>query len=250
MTTTPLPQLPTDTQGPSDYFQKARRWEDDVEALRQRSERRAWTVAISASLLALVSVTGLAFLAPLRRAVPYVFEVDKTTGLVQFVAAADDQTVKGYGELLDKHWVQRYVLVREAYYYPLLQSDYDTTLSLSAGDVAKQYGALYEGPDSRDRVLGAQNEERIDILSITLIPDKVSQKASVRFIRTTRSLSHTTGEVRQAFLATLAYRYEPSAFGQEKDLIRNPLGFKVTAYRVDPEITDEDRAVPLSEGRP
>lgn len=246
MNTTKLPL----TKTPLDYFQKARGWEDDIDALRLKSERRAWWVASVAVVIAGVAVTGLAVLAPLRRAVPYVFEVDKASGLVQFVAAADDRSVQGYGELLDKHWVQRYVLAREGYYYPLLQSDYDTTLSLSARDVARQYALLFEGSDSRDQVLGAHTEERIDILSITLNPDQVSHKAVVRFAKTTRNLTQSAGDVRQIFLATLSYKYEPGAFGQEKDLIRNPLGFKVTAYRVDPEIAAEEQARPTLEVLP
>jgi len=35
----------------------------------------------------------------------------------------------------------------------------------------------------------------------------------------------------------MAYEYKPSMFGREKDLIRNPMGYRVTAYRVDGELS-------------
>ncbi len=38
------------------------------------------------------------------------------------------------------------------------------------------------------------------------------------------------------FVATIAYRFESSRTGREKDLIENPLGFKVIAYRTDAEM--------------
>jgi type IV secretion system protein VirB8 len=40
----------------------------------------------------------------------------------------------------------------------------------------------------------------------------------------------------QYFVATMAYEYKPTMFGKERDLIQNPLGYRVTSYRVDSEL--------------
>ncbi|MFP1132973.1 virB8 family protein [Asticcacaulis sp. W401b] len=229
-----------------DYYQKAQDWEADRQGQLQRSERRAWRVAMLATGVAAVAVVALATLAPLRRTVPYVFEVDRATGNVAFVQAADDRTTRGYQEIVDKHWAQRYVLARESYVYKLLQTDYDTTLGLSDDRTARGYAQLFEGDNARDKRFGTNTEQTVDVHSIALAPDNIGSKAVVRFSKTTRHLDSGLVEPPQTYVATLAYEYVPSMSGREKDLINNPLGFRVTSYRVDPE-AQSVRADPVGE---
>jgi type IV secretion system protein VirB8 len=76
----------------------------------------------------------------------------------------------------------------------------------------------------------------VTILSVTLQHDGVGNKAVVRFQREQRRLDAERAEPPQYFVATMAYEYKPSLFGREKDLIENPLGFRVVSYRVDSEL--------------
>ena len=219
-----------------EFYEKGRDWEADRQARIEKSERRAWTVAGGASVIAIAAVIGIASLAPFKRVVPYVFAIDKATGNVELVSAADDRTVVGYQELLDKHWAQKYVIAREAYYFKLLQNDYDTVLALSADDVGRDFARLYDGPNARDKKYGASIEMRVKVLSVTMAQDDVGSKAVVRFEKTSKRTEAEQADAPQYFVATIAYEYKPSMFGKEKDLIQNPLGFKVTSYRVDSEI--------------
>ena len=211
-------------------------WESDRQSRIEKSERRAWTVAIAASVVAVSAVVGIVVLVPLKRVVPYVFAVDKATGDVEVVDAVDDRTIVGYQELLDKHWTQRYVLARESYFYKLLQNDYDTVLGLSADDVGREFARQYEGPNARDKKLGPGTEITAKVISVTLAPDPVGAKAVVRFSRATRRKDAEYTDPPQYYVATISYEYKPSMFGREKDLILNPLGYRVTAYRVDAEL--------------
>ena len=217
------------------FFSKGSDWEADRQASYEKSERRAWLVAGGLSVIAIAAVIGIASLAPFKRVVPYVFAIDKATGNVELVSAADDRGVVGYQELLDKHWAQKYVIARESYNYKLLQTDYDTVLSLSADDVGREYARQYDGPNARDKKYGSGIEMRIKVLSVTPAQDEVGTKVVVRFEKTSKR-TDSDGEVPQYFVATFPYEYKPSMFGKEKDLIQNPLGFRVTSYRVDPEI--------------
>lgn len=218
------------------FYDQGRDWEMDTRLRLEQSERRAWWVAGIACVLALGLGIGLACLAPLKSTIPYVFTVDRATGNVEFVSAADDRTVMGYQELLDKHWTQKYVLARESYYFRLLQTDYDQVLSMSADAVGRDYARIYDGPQARDKALGSGMEWKVKILSVTLQADAVGLKATVRFEKTAKRTEAETSEQPQYFIATLSYEYRTSMKGQEKDLIQNPLGFKVTSYRVDAEI--------------
>jgi type IV secretion system protein VirB8 len=218
------------------FYTQGRDWEADKTARIEKSERRAWLVAGVAGVIATAAVIGIASLAPFKRVVPFVFAVDKATGNVELVSAADDRTVMGYQELLDKHWASRYVTAREGYFYKLLQTDYDTVLALSSDEVGRDYAKLYDGPNARDKKYGAAIEMKVKVLSVTLSQDEVGSKAVVRFEKTSKKVEADQADAPQYFVATFAYEYKPSMFGKEKDLIANPLGFKVTSYRVDSEI--------------
>jgi type IV secretion system protein VirB8 len=212
-------------------------WEADRQSRMEKSERRAWLVAIVAVVVALIAVIGISMLAPFRQVVPYVFAMDKTTGNVEVVNAVDDRAVVGYQELLDKHWATQYVTAHESYLYRLLQVDYDDVLGLSSDDVGREYGKLFEGPNARDKKLGQKTEIDVKIVSVTLSRDSVGAKAVVRFSKSVRHTENDATDPPQYFIASMAYEYKPSMFGKEKDLIRNPMGYRVTAYRVDGELS-------------
>lgn len=218
------------------FLDEGNEWEADRIASKDKSERRAWLVAGAAIALALAAVIGIASLAPFKRVVPYVFAVDRATGNVELVSAADDRTVVGYQELLDKHWAQKYIIARESYNYRLLQTDYDTVLSLSSDEVARDYAKQYDGPNARDKKYGASIEMKVKVLSVTLARDDVGTKTVVRFEKTSKRTEAENADAPQYFVATMAYEYKPSMFGKEKELIQNPLGYKVTSWRVDSEI--------------
>jgi type IV secretion system protein VirB8 len=229
----------TQTVGAADqtaHFADALGWEADREARREQSEKRAWRVAGAATFVAIIAVIGLASLAPFRRNVPYLFAMEKATGNVEFVGAIDDRRVAGYQELLDKHWAQRYIVARESYSYKLLQSDYDTVLGMSNDNVGRDFARLYEGPYARDAKYGASIEMKVAVLSVQLSQNAVGHQAVVRFAKTTRRVDADSNEPPQYFVATLAYEYKPTMAGKEKDLLANPLGYRVTGYRVDSEL--------------
>lgn len=217
-------------------FREARNWEADTLYRIAKSERRAWYVAGGASVIAISAVIALAALAPLKHAIPYVFAVDKSSGNVEMVSAGDDTQLVGYKELIDKHWAKEYVTAREGYFYKLLQHDYNKTLALSSDEVGQLYAKQYEGSNSRDKKLGSTVEYKVDVISVTVEEDAIGKKAVVRFSSTKRNVQALNSEAPNYYVATFSFEYKPSMFGRESDLIENPLGFKVTSYRVDAEI--------------
>lgn len=234
------------------YFKQAADWEADRQFRLEKSERRAWMVAAVATAVAVIAVLSIAFLAPFKRVVPMVFAVDRATGNTELVNATDDRSVAqlGYQELLDKHWASRYVVARESYFYRLLQTDYNTVLMLSADDVGREYARLFEGTDPRDKKLGPKTEWKVTVLSVSLQRDGVGSKAVVRFEREQRKLDAESPETPTYYVATMAFEYKPSMFGKEKDLIQNPLGFRVVSYRVDAELAPVSDAVAAAAAAP
>jgi type IV secretion system protein VirB8 len=220
----------------ADFYAKGRDWEADRLLRYEKSERRAWLAAGGFGIVAVAAVIGMASMAPLKRVVPYVFALDRASGNVEIVSAVDDRTPTGYQELLDKHWAQRYVIARESYSWKLLQSDYDTVLALSSDPVGREFAKVYEGSNARDKRLGAGIEMRVRVLSVTLASDDSGAKAVVRFEKTSKRTESDVSDPPQYFVATIAFEYKPSMTGREKDLIQNPLGYRVLSYRVDAEM--------------
>jgi len=220
----------------ANFYRAGQDWEADRQQRYERSERRAWIVAGGFGVLAVAAVIGMAAMAPFKRVVPYVFEADRASGNVQLVSAADDRAPIGYQELLDKHWAQRYVVARESYSWKLLQSDYDTVLSLSSDPVGREFAKVYDGANARDKKYGSGVELRVRVLSVTLSSDDAGQRAVVRFEKTAKRTEADSADAPQYFVATIAFEYKPSMFGKEKDLIQNPLGYRVLSYRLDTEM--------------
>jgi type IV secretion system protein VirB8 len=171
---------------------------------------------------------------PLKATVPLMVYVDKTTGNTEIVSALNERQV-GYQDLNDKYWARKYVTARESYFYTLLQADYETVLALSNDDVGTVYDKGFAGENAKQVKLGTSIEEKVNVLSVVL-PAGDPGKAVVRFEKTQRRVNTQDAGPPQTYVASLAFKYEPSMLGRERDLINNPLGFKVTAYRVDAEI--------------
>ncbi|MGV1016854.1 MAG: virB8 family protein [Fluviibacter phosphoraccumulans] len=221
-------------------YEEAVSWENSRHEALEKSEARAWSMVRWTSLLAVLAMTALVILAPFYKIVPLTFEVDKLTGQAQLVDLTGPMPMTST-EAMDKHWVADYVRTRERFVWTLLQLDYDHTMNLSDERVAREYRAEYEGPNARDKRLGPGTDERVKILGVTLPPNEPG-KAVVRFERTTRR-DGTDVDV-GFYVATLSYKYEPPAlFSKERNVVDNPLGFKVTGFVVDQELKTK---VPVS----
>jgi len=231
-----------DTSGPQLDTRQLLPWEVLLDAQRDRSERRAWWCAGIASLVAVIAVIGIAALAPYRRNIPYLLMLDRNSGDILSIGAVDQRTIKGYQHLLDEHWVRRYVVARESYFYRLLQEDYDTVMEMSDDDVSRDFSRLYEGSNARDKRLGDKVEITTTVRSVQLSHNGIGDQATVHFQNVAHHLDTNLTDPPEYFIVTTAFHYLPKMFGKELDLVRNPLGFKISAYRPASELPPRDAA--------
>ncbi len=211
------------------YFDKARRFDQDRLIQVERSARIAWFAAISASVVAVVSVFAIAGLTPLKTVEPFVVRVDNSTGIVDVVSALTS-TAGTYDEAVTKFFAARYVRAREGYVWSEGEESFRTVALLSTQAEQSRFAASYRGSnlDSPQNVYGRSATARINIVSISLINANV---ASVRYMRTV-----TRGDdVRIThWVATLTFSYVNAPMSATDRLV-NPLGFVVSEYRADPE---------------
>jgi type IV secretion system protein VirB8 len=161
---------------------------------------------------------------------PLVLRVDNATGAVDVITAMR-QSETSYGETIDKYFLNLYVLDRESYDYNTIQQLYDTTALLSDADVQKEYGAMFEGDQARDKILNNHTRIIVKIRSITL--GNSGESAVVRFTTQTKHLNGVVDPAKN-YVATIGYTYVSAPISEENRRI-NPLGFQVTSYRIDHE---------------
>jgi type IV secretion system protein VirB8 len=205
-------------------------WEMSLAVAESKSRRVAWIVASCACAVAVVQGIALAMLIPLHSVVPYVTQVDRVTG-DSVILQTGTKTV-GTDEMVDKHWVQSFVIARNRYVFKLLQADYDTVQLLSDGQTWNAYAAQFDGREAIDKKLGDTVEIIPSVLSISLSANGI---ATVRLQKETRNGQSSESQI-QRYVATLRYEYAPKALAKESERVSNPFGFKVISYKMDQEL--------------
>ena len=217
---------------PKDLHDDAMDWEASKTLAREKSERRAWSVAILAGIMTVLSWLAIVIMMPLKESVPYVIRVDNATGVPDIVTAMDDKKVTG-DEVMDKYWLAQYVLARETYDWHTLQQDYDKVGLLSSPNVGKAYAELFDGKDALDKRYGESIRATVKVISV--VPSG-AETGTVRFIKTTKRVDEEGPGTSMSWVATIAFEYRNPSVIKESQRLVNPFGFQVLSYRVDPEM--------------
>lgn len=227
------PGIEVPTEEKKDYFQAAINWESSRLLAVEKSERRAWFIALCSIGVTVLAIAAIAMMMPLKESIPYVVRVDNATGVPDIVTAMADKKVTG-DEVMDKYWLAQYVRARETYDWYTLQRDYNTVGLLSSPNVGQSYALLFEGKDALDKTYGKTTRATVEIVSV--VPSG-KNTGTVRFIKTTKRVDQeaSPGTVTK-WVATVAYEYRSTALIKESARLVNPFGFQVMTYRVDPEM--------------
>ncbi|MBA4794655.1 MAG: virB8 family protein [Phenylobacterium sp.] len=214
------------------YFQEARSWNAERLKSAEASRRTAWRVAAAACGVTVACAGALAALSPLKRVEPYVVRVDRATGAVDVMTALKDERPLTYDEAVTKHFLAQYVRAREGWLAPAASADFEQVAIMSTPAEQQRWAALVDAdaPESPQNLYGAQAQVEIEIRAISFINDQV---AAVRFHRRVRRPGQMT---LSDWVATVAFGYTRAPMS-EADRLRNPLGFQVSSYRADPEVT-------------
>ena len=199
----------------------------------EKSERRAWACAKGLGLTTLALGGAVAVMSPLKQGVPYVFEVDRNTGMTELVRVANPQSIP-QSELMDKFWVAQYLRSRENYDYNTVDAEFRRVREMTMADAFTPYMRQFQGEKSLDRVLGPAKMIRVELLSVGIEGDGI---ARVRFIRRQINTANMQPESESYWTAVIGYDYIPNYTADGERLLVNPFGFKVKSYRLDQEFT-------------
>ncbi len=219
-------------------FAANRAWEIDRALMLERSERRAWWVAIAGLMLGLIGIAAVFVQGPLRRVVEIPIVVDRVTGEATVQQRLSVETIPPM-EALDKHNLATFVRAREGYSWMFLQRDFDQVARMAVPAVFADYNRQFEGDAALQTKLGAAEDWRINIVGVRLAasgrPGNRGE-AQVTYDKVVRLIDRNLPEVTTRHVASVVFQYQPKVLAKEKDRLENPFGFVVMAYRSDPEI--------------
>lgn len=215
-----------------------RAWEVDRALMLERSERRAWWVAIAGLVLGLIGIAAVFVQGPLRRVVEIPIVVDRVTGEATVQQRLSVETIPPM-EALDKHNLATFVRAREGYSWMFLQRDFDQVARMAVPAVFADYNRQFEGDAALQKKIGAAEDWRINVIGVRLAasgrPGNQGE-ATVTYDKVVRLTDRNLPEVTTRHVASVVYQYQPKVLAKERDRLENPFGFVVTAYRSDPEI--------------
>ena len=200
-----------------------------------KSNQRAWLVAIISLFVTVLLVIAIVVMLPLKRVDVVAVKVDKN-GFVEIVTNLQEEVIKT-DEAIDKHFIARYVKTREQYYYNTLNQDYERTQMLSSKLVSDNY-IKFMTADKTGRYETLKNKFEIEaeILSIVLNDSNGTKTSTIRV--QTKEKDLITSNVKENIkVITLTYDYLPMK-QNSKSRLENPLGFVINSYRIDEEIKE------------
>ncbi|KRB96398.1 type IV secretion system protein VirB8 [Hydrogenophaga sp. Root209] len=228
-----------DAESPT--FTSNREWEIDRALMLERSERRAWRVAVAGLVLGLIGIAAVFVQGPLRRVVEIPIVVDRVTGETTVQQRLSEETIPAM-EALDKHNLAAFVRARESYSWMFLQRDFDQVARMAVPSAFAEYNRQFEGDGALQKKIGAAEEWRINIVGVRLRASGRSgnlSDATVTYDKVVRQTDRNLPDVITRHVASIVYQYQPKVLVKEADRLENPFGFVVTAYRSDPEINTQ-----------
>ena len=130
------------------YLQETRSWETDKVIELTKSRRTAWWVASVAGGLAIMSVTAVVLLTPLKTTEPFVVRVDNSTGIVDVVKTLKTGETN-YDEAVNKYFVQLYVRHREGFNKETAAENYYSVGILSSANEQQKYQDFFTPKNTR-----------------------------------------------------------------------------------------------------
>jgi type IV secretion system protein VirB8 len=218
------------------YFEEAASWDLDRSRRSARSERLAWVVAGTACGVTVLLAAALMLLMPLKRVVPFLIRVDRTSGIVDVVP-----TYRGHatlGEAVTRYFLTHYISVCERFNYATAESDYEECGAFQTPQENEAWYARWNpaNPHSplNEHKDGSTVTVRIEDVSFFKRASGIQNLAQVRYLTRVREGSGAAGPDRH-WIATIEYAYgKPSS--NPKERLWNPLGFKVLSLTREPEV--------------
>lgn len=225
-----------DNKPVDEFLSQIKSFEEDRVLLAKQSAKTAWKVAAGFGFLAVLAVMAVVVMMPLKQIEPYLLKVDNATGYTNVVRPLADAKGVSYGEVLDKYWLNQFVIERNSYEWETVQNSFNTVKLMSNRKVFASYSNYITGDQSPTKIFSNKRVIRITVQGITFLP-ATSKDQGLAQVRFTRYIENNEGVSAIGYeptkwTATITFDYQ-SSIKTEDERRLNPLGFQVTSYRED-----------------
>ena len=165
---------------------------------------------------------------------PVIITLDKVTGLAEVRARLLDMDLAS-DEAVTQSLIYRYVRDRETYDAADNAARIERVYETSTGQAADSLFALWGSEHARHpaSLYGRDAQVTVAIRSISFIdPDTAS-------LRIRKDVNRGGATASRDYVVTLDFSYARGGERLIEAIWRNPLGFAVTSYRIDPETIEE-----------
>lgn len=219
------------------YYQAAKSWyAENYEAIFcSRNWFRLATIGLS--ILLALSLICLSALLPLKQYYYRILTVNQQTGEVAVLKELEGNTYTA-NWAMTHYFISQYVNDRESYSIQDIKRKLNQVIAMSDSKIADSYVAttVVSNPKSPINTLKGDYYRTVDIAGI----DKLNeQTALVRFKIITHNSSDVNERKAKDWHAIVRWRYvnDPATL---PDRDKNPLGFKVTYYQLEPVYTEKE----------
>jgi len=191
---------------------------------------RWFVAALVFGALACLAVAAVIALTPLKAVRPFLVEVNSGTGEVRTLKPFDVAQFAP-SDAVTKSFLAKYVIARETYDPQDLKENYQTVRLMSDPAEGLRVDSQLSPTNAASPLNRYQNHtvRSVRVKSVSFLNKRTAQ---VRFA-SSETMRSTKKE--DAWVAIVSFRFV-NLPETEEDRLVNPLGFQVTAYRIDQEL--------------
>jgi type IV secretion system protein VirB8 len=200
-------------------------------------ERNRYFILLLVALAALiVSLIIHVAILPLKTAVPYVIEIDKTTGITTVLKGGDMNAVRSQQAVTD-YFLLKYLNARMSYDWGLRQENANIVRALSTRSVYQTYVDKIDVNNPQSPIKLYDNSKIINV-HVTSHTMPYPNIAEIHFYTeiTDKVAIGVTAPVKQYWIATVKFTYADNALTTEDRENINPLGFFVTDFQLNHDV--------------
>ncbi len=215
------------------YLNEIKKFEQDRVEIAKQSAKSAWIITAGSGVLTLLLGFAIVVVMPLKTVDYRLLFIDPQTGVTQLIQPLSDAKRMTYGEVLDKHWLHRYVITRGSYQWQTVQDAFDYIKLTSHDDVFNAYNGQLRAKNSPVAVFKDYKKIHLEDVAISFLPTRQDQRlAQVSFTKVVLNSDDSPDSNYRPtkWSATITFDYLKE-ITKESERQLNPLGFQVTSYQ-------------------
>lgn len=189
-------------------------------------------VALCSLMLALVATGIILLLVPAKTVMPFLIQVDDKSGFTQVVDPSSQAQISA-DDSLRKYFVVKFLKAREGYDSSDIEVNNNTVRLLAVRDIYRQYWTEAISVQNKNSSYVRLANENVRTVKIKAVQFLGSSRASVRLSIEERPKLDSPGTgIQKHYIALISFEFANLNLTLD-DLLVNPLGFRVTEYKLE-----------------